>query len=230
MPTFNGDTLTITLDLGVYTVDVKEDLYSSWKLWAKTGDNMKYPLAFDTAGGDPTSATAFAAPFYFLRNDIGWHLYPPEQDGTFTLNGNLYPREPALPMVLPTLGGYTALLLIERDASAVVAVTGSGVLPSDITAIAAAVAALPEWGEVGVATVDPAAVGEIVAGLAALPVETSATMVQAMRLMLAALAGKVSGAAGPVVTFRNAVDDSKNRIVATVDDEGNRTAVTVDVT
>lgn len=61
-------------------------------------------------------------------------------------------------------------------------------------------------------------------------IETGSTPRGAMRLMLAALAGKLSGAAGTTVTFRNAVADSKDRIVATVTADGNRTAVTTDQT
>lgn len=59
-------------------------------------------------------------------------------------------------------------------------------------------------------------------------IETSITLRQALRLVLAATAGKLSGAATTTVTIRN-VGDSKNRIVATVDSDGNRTAVTTDV-
>lgn len=61
-------------------------------------------------------------------------------------------------------------------------------------------------------------------------VETGVTPRGALRLALAALAGKLSGAAGTTVTIRNAVADSKDRIVATVDADGNRTAITTDVT
>ena len=60
-------------------------------------------------------------------------------------------------------------------------------------------------------------------------VETSVTPRGALRLVLAALAGKLSGAATSTVTIRN-VGDSKNRITATVDSDGNRSAVTTDVT
>lgn len=60
-------------------------------------------------------------------------------------------------------------------------------------------------------------------------VETSLTLRQAMRLMSAALAGKLSGAATASVVIRN-VGDSKDRITATVDANGNRTAVTTDAT
>jgi hypothetical protein len=53
------------------------------------------------------------------------------------------------------------------------------------------------------------------------------TIEQTLKLCLAALAGKLSGAATATVTIR-AADDSKNRIVATVDSSGNRSAITLD--
>jgi hypothetical protein len=60
-------------------------------------------------------------------------------------------------------------------------------------------------------------------------VEIGLTVRQALRLIASALVGKAFGAAGSTVTFRNAVADSKDRIVATVDADGNRTDVTTDV-
>lgn len=59
-------------------------------------------------------------------------------------------------------------------------------------------------------------------------IEAGVTMRESMRLMLSALAGKLSGAETTTVVIRD-VNDSKNRIVATVDGNGNRTAVTYDV-
>lgn len=58
-------------------------------------------------------------------------------------------------------------------------------------------------------------------------VETNRTVRQALRLMLAALGGKLSGAATTTVAIRD-TNDSKDRITATVDADGNRTAVTYD--
>lgn len=58
-------------------------------------------------------------------------------------------------------------------------------------------------------------------------IETNRTMRQGFRLMLAALLGKASGLAGTTATFRD-TNDLKDRIVATVDADGNRTAVTLD--
>ena len=61
-------------------------------------------------------------------------------------------------------------------------------------------------------------------------VEDTLSVREALRLISAAVAGKLSGAAGTTVTIRNAVADDKDRIVATVDSNGNRTAITYDVT
>lgn len=58
-------------------------------------------------------------------------------------------------------------------------------------------------------------------------VETSWTVRQALRIMLAVLAGKASGLGTTTAVFRD-MADSKDRISATVDISGNRSAVTRD--
>lgn len=58
-------------------------------------------------------------------------------------------------------------------------------------------------------------------------VETSFTARKALRLMLAALAGKSSGLNSGSPVFRD-VNDSKNRISATSDASGNRSTVSLD--
>lgn len=60
-------------------------------------------------------------------------------------------------------------------------------------------------------------------------VETGMTMRQALRVITAALAGKLSGAATTTITIRD-VNDTANRIVATVDSDGNRSAITLNLT
>lgn len=55
------------------------------------------------------------------------------------------------------------------------------------------------------------------------------TYAQTVLLMAAALAGKASGMGTTTGVFR-AIDDSKDRITATIDANGNRTAVTLDAT
>jgi hypothetical protein len=59
--------------------------------------------------------------------------------------------------------------------------------------------------------------------------EGTLTVRQALRIILAAAAGKLAGAATTSVTVRDQAD-TKNRISATVDADGNRSAVTVDGT
>lgn len=59
-------------------------------------------------------------------------------------------------------------------------------------------------------------------------VETGYSLRNALRLVLAATAGKVSGGGTATVTIRSATDGT-DRIVATVDSNGNRTAVTHNV-
>lgn len=58
-------------------------------------------------------------------------------------------------------------------------------------------------------------------------VETNRTVRQTLRLMLAALGGKLSGAATTTVAIRD-TNDLVNRIVATVDADGNRSVVILD--
>lgn len=60
-------------------------------------------------------------------------------------------------------------------------------------------------------------------------VEGSRTVRQYLRGMAAALLAKLSGAATTTVSIRD-VDDTKARVTATVDADGNRTAVTLDLT
>jgi hypothetical protein len=61
-------------------------------------------------------------------------------------------------------------------------------------------------------------------------IESGMTLRQALRLVAAATAGKISGASGSTITIRNAVADSKDRMIATVDVDGNRSAFTYDLT
>jgi len=51
---------------------------------------------------------------------------------------------------------------------------------------------------------------------------------EALKICASILAGKVSGAGTTEITFRS-VDDTADRVVATVIGQGNRTAVTIDV-
>jgi hypothetical protein len=70
--------------------------------------------------------------------------------------------------------------------------------------------------------------GELADAVGDVVVEPGLTVAQALRLLVAANAGKLSGAGTNTITIRD-TNDTKNRIVATVDSNGNRTAVTTNV-
>lgn len=70
----------------------------------------------------------------------------------------------------------------------------------------------------------PPSVADILAGV----IEGAITLKGALRLALAALSGKSTGGGTNSVNYRD-TGDTKNRIAATVDSNGNRTAVTRDV-
>jgi hypothetical protein len=71
--------------------------------------------------------------------------------------------------------------------------------------------------------------GEIAGAVQNIEIEPGLTLRDALRLVAAASAGKVSGAAGTTVRLRSAVADHKERITATVDADGNRSAIAVDL-
>lgn len=77
------------------------------------------------------------------------------------------------------------------------------------------------------ATGDIPAAATIAAAVWAYVVEGSSTAVEYLRIILSSAAAKLSGAATTTVSIRDA-GDTKDRIVATVDADGNRTAVTLD--
>lgn len=102
---FDGATKTITLSaptLGVLDVDVRQDLYSEWKVWIQLSDNMKWAEAFNTSGGEPLSPGTTSGSYYFLRNDLGWRIISSALDQTVNYAGNLVPFDATLPIVIPT--------------------------------------------------------------------------------------------------------------------------------
>lgn len=58
-------------------------------------------------------------------------------------------------------------------------------------------------------------------------VEAGMSAEEILRIVVAVLAGKVSGAGTAIETFRS-IDDARNAVIATVDAQGNRTTITLD--
>jgi len=89
---------------------------------------------------------------------------------------------------------------------------------TEVAAILAAVTAIPTANANADALLDRSA-----------GVETGLTVRQALRLFAAVLVGKASGLDTSTAVFRD-TGDSKDRVTATVDSDGNRSAVTLDAT
>ncbi len=127
---FDGPNKIITLASGVTDVDAIE-IYSRWKDWVKD-DNAQYLRAFDNSeGGSPIDATTLTGSYFFLRNDLGWRVKPPEEDIQITINGNFFPRDFLLPYLNPTDGNFnTAIRISSSSLTQVVTVSsGSGLSP-----------------------------------------------------------------------------------------------------
>lgn len=145
----------------------------------------------------------------------------PSGSGTAQTTGDLY-------ALAATIAGY-----LDSEIAAILAkVTNLPSDPADASDIAAAFSALNTLlSSTGIALT--AAERNAIADAhldRADAIEVGLTPRQAHRLEAAAAAGKLSGAASTSVVIRNAVADSKNRISATVDADGNRSAITVDLT
>jgi len=107
---FDGPTLTITLESGVTSVEWTT-VYSDWKRWVQDGGGHAYPPAFRPDGGSPLSAVIDQGRYYFLQNNLGWRIKPPEEDITIQALGNLALEDADLPSILPTTGAFTAAIL-----------------------------------------------------------------------------------------------------------------------
>ena len=128
---------------------------------------------------------------------------------------------------LQTAGDLATLItavddLVDTEVAAIFNRIGAPVgasISADIASVLAAILVVDDYVDTEIAAM-PASVWSYT-------VEGSFTAVQLLRIALAAMAGKLSGAATTTVSIRD-LGDTKNRIVATVTADGDRTAVTLD--
>lgn len=140
-----------------------------------------------------------------------------------------------------TIAGTGAVSADVQAVSALtVTITGSGSISADLSAVVPMEAVLS-----GQASLSPnlTGLGKLEASITPFAdlspqslasavmnstVETGYNLEEALRLILSAVAGKVSGAGGSTITIRS-VTDGTSRIVATVDSNGNRSSIVYDV-
>jgi len=205
------------------------EIYSEWKDWLLADPaRLGYPPAFTVIGGESFTLTEAAGSTFFLEN--GWRIRPNEYAHKLQVVGNIVAKDVLTGIAdqsvfVPTLGAYNVHTetkvsnLVDQialggvdQATVQAALTAQGYT----TARAAKVDNL----DAAISTIGSAIWSEVVDG--------TITAAQAMRLLNAIIGSKVSGAQSGIEVFRN-VDDTKNRVVVTVDADGNRTDVVYDL-
>jgi hypothetical protein len=130
--TFNGDTKIITINDGITSIDVTNDLYSEWKDWLVLGDNLKYKQAFRYLGGDSIGSGQRIASYFFLMN--GWKIKPYEGNHTLDILGNLFSDDNSDPFI-NTIGSFNVfkrMITSSNSTTTTINVnTGSGLTPEE---------------------------------------------------------------------------------------------------
>ena len=200
-------------------------------------------LGIPTSGTTPTDPTAgildtirdtFPANFAALGINGSGHLSRVTLVDTCTTNTDMRGTDNAALAAswTATRAGYLDSVLLAANANQrTVQVTGNNHVAAVIHDLQAAVINNTHFaaGALDSNALAASAATEIATATLGATVEGSETLVQAVRLVRAALVGKLSGAATTTVTIRDAAD-SKARITTTVDADGNRSAVTTDAT
>ena len=227
---YTGSTKTVTLAAGGSFTIAAGDNFSVMAIAALRPGTVGRTLVVDSAGladantvkvGPTGAGTAQTAKDLGVTVNQTGDAYAIVNSGTF---GNS-----ALKNLLDAINGLMDTELGDIKAKtdnlpASPAATGDCITAAGVRgAVGLAAANLDtQLGEIPTAAENAAGLLDLTAG-----VETSRTVRQALRLILAVAAGKVSGASGTTITIRD-TNDSVNRVVATVDSDGNRSAVTLD--
>lgn len=120
------------------------DIYVAWADWMLLADNVKYPPAFGSAGGDDLGSGLSIPPYYFLEN--GWRVRPMEASQNLTITGNLFVRGGGVPVVA-TLGVFQVNVNYTVPVQAQGISTsggGGGLTPEQASQLAALAALLPK--------------------------------------------------------------------------------------
>jgi hypothetical protein len=130
-----------------------------------------------------------------------------------------------------TAGTYGGRIPRSQNSNVEVQITGSGHAAADIHELQPAVIDHTHFaaGAIDANALAASAASEIATAVVGATIEGTETVQGVLRLVRAATVGKLAGAATNTVTIRDAAD-TKNRITATVDADGNRSAVTTDAT
>lgn len=181
---------------------------------AKTGDAASITAYLSKDWGAATAVTDTNPTEIDATNMPGWYVFDLTQAESNAEVLVLAPKSSTANVLVEQVQVFTENLAANRT-GAVGSVSGSvASVSAGVTLAADAISA---------AALSAAAVDEILDEV----VEGTLTVRQILRLLLAEAAGKASGGGSTAIAFRD-LADTKNRIAATVDASGNRSAVTLD--
>jgi hypothetical protein len=212
----DGVSKVIRVNDDVTSLDIRVDVYSAWVRWFERDQNAQFLPAMRFSGLDPIPG-GFTGGTFFVTN--GWKLY--YNPNTVAVNGILYSDN--------FLTAYYTYEGVEVFPATVSALGIQASAASDGAAIADAV-----WANDGVVSAEDVATevaapsaDTIAAQVWSQAIEAGLSAEEVTRIMFSVLTGKVSGAGTGTERFRD-VADTKDRLVVTVDDDGNRSAVVRD--
>lgn len=153
------------------------EIFSEWKQWLLDGSPslLGLPQAFTVLGGEPKTPTTALGQAFFMHSP-DWVFRPAELDHKLTIVGDIGVLGGVGSFLVPTLGGYTVLVELERSAL----ITGLPFLDAAVSTRAAAgdamaltapaLASLTDavWDEPAAAHVAVGSFGELQAAMAAL--------------------------------------------------------------
>lgn len=175
------------------------EIWSRWIDWVATSDNAKYLPALSQEGGSLLQTSIYSPIYFFLEN--GWFIRPMEANHKLVIDGFVYVRGGGDPVV-NTLGAYNVSVQYTVAMQAQAVATGGSSGPS---------------------------ANQIAAAVHQYVVESGFSFEQMVRLQMAMLANKLTGAGTDTETFWS-MDGTKPRIVMPVDQFGNRGIPTRDGT
>ena len=189
------------------TIITVQEIYDWCREWEQTEEGMAFPLLI-LAGGKESlggiKSVGITATFQNVQIEFEARAGPSYAECRIT-DGNLVAIDDVGSDISPLNPTAYVYAIIERDTSAALVETGtSGLTPTESNQLDTI------YDEINV-------------------IEGSYSHAEAMRIILAAVAGKMSGASGTTIAIRD-IGDTKDRIVATVDEYGNRISVTINET
>ena len=105
-----------------------QDLYSEWKRWLVSNpENMKYPQAMRSIGGDTITQTKSIAPYIELLVYNGWKIKPYSGNYTLIIEGNLFGTNGEIPFIKADSGTVNIILETTGNALAIETTSNSDI-------------------------------------------------------------------------------------------------------